>query len=233
MSQNRRRRRDSEKVEVKPETPARQPGPRNAAQTEAMRLFRDKDILFLLGAPGTGKTHVAMALAWAALKAETVSRVILTRPVVECDNEQLGHLPGELKDKYAVWLAPYLDVLHFIVGKDQAGKVLNLFETCPLAFIRGRTLFNCVAILDEAQNATVSQLKAYLTRVGENGKLIICGDPRQSDMPGGGQHLIDVANAVAAEGVASVVQFSDEMIVRSPHIVRILKAFDGLEKKRK
>lgn len=181
---------------------------RNKGQEDAARLFREFDILFLLGPAGTGKTHAAVSLALGA------ERVIITRPAVELDGERLGYLPGGPDEKLHPFMLPVLDVLRTQLGIAEANKRFRVFEVCPLAFIRGRTLDNCVAILDEAQNATRAQRKTYLTRLGKGGKMIISGDPSQSDIRGGDAFRAEVAALVAA-GIAGVVEFDQSMQERS------------------
>lgn len=182
---------------------------RNAGQIEAADLFKAFDILFLLGPAGTGKTHAAVSLA---LNAE---RVIITRPAVELDGERLGYLPGGPDEKLHPFMLPVLDVLRTQLGVAEANKRFRVFEVCPLAFIRGRTLDNCVAILDEAQNATRAQRKTYLTRLGKGGKMIISGDPSQSDIRGG-KAFIEEVNELERAGIAGVVRFDQSMQERSP-----------------
>ena len=184
---------------------------RNKGQEDAAKLFREFDILFLLGPAGTGKTHAAVSLALGA------ERVIITRPAVELDGERLGYLPGGPDEKLHPFMLPVLDVLRTQLGVAEANKRFRVFEVCPLAFIRGRTLDNCVAILDEAQNATRAQRKTYLTRLGKGGKMIISGDPSQSDIRGGDAFVEEVKALVEAK-VASVVWFdqSSGMQMRSP-----------------
>jgi phosphate starvation-inducible protein PhoH and related proteins len=229
-AKSRRVRKAQDQVEKPPQSPVNPAtsGTRNAAQREAIRVFSERDILFLIGPAGSGKTHAAVALAYSALLAGVIENVIVTRPVVECDNEKLGHLPGDIAEKFHPWLMPFQDVLRTIIGKG-AGKVLASFETCPLAYVRGRTFSHCVAILDEAQNASMNQLKAYLTRIGEGAKMVICADPDQSDRVGCGQRILDLAVQLDKAGVASLVRFTPDMIVRSPHIAKILKVFEALD----
>lgn len=207
--------------------PPEQPTPvvrhrqRNAGQLEAAALFREFDILFLVGPAGTGKTHAAVNLA---LDAE---RVVITRPAVELDGERLGYLPGGPDEKLHPFMLPVLDVLRTQLGAPDAAKTFKKFEVCPLAFIRGRTLDNCVAILDEAQNATRAQRKTYLTRLGKGGKMIISGDPSQSDIRGGNVFIEEVRELVDA-GIAGVVWFDQSMQERSPLLAGIEKVYERL-----
>ncbi len=190
---------------------------KNAGQIQAAKLFREFDVLFLLGPAGTGKTHAAVQLAMDS------ERVVITRPAVELDGERLGYLPGGPDEKLHPFMLPVLDVLRTQLGKAEAEKRFRLWEICPLAFIRGRTLDNCVAILDEAQNATRGQRKTYLTRLGKGGKMIISGDPSQSDIHGG-EAFIEEVRALEAAGVAGVVWFDQSMQERSS----LLKDIEGV-----
>ncbi len=173
-------------------------------------MFRVFDILFLIGPAGTGKTHAAVSLA---LQSE---RVVITRPAVELDGERLGYLPGGPDEKLHPFMLPVLDVLRTQLGIVEANKRFKAFEVCPLAFIRGRTLSDCVAILDEAQNATRAQRKTYLTRLGRGGKMIISGDPSQSDIRGGGKVFLEEVAELVRAGMAGVVRFDQSMQQRSP-----------------
>lgn len=215
-----------------PEAEAKQPRQqsavlRNEAQSKAVVQYAERDILFLVGPPGAGKSHVAVYLAWRAMVQKWIERIVVTRPVVECGGERLGFMPGDMGEKMHPWLMPFQDVLRNIVG-EVAPKVLSQFEILPLAHVRGRTLDKCVGILDEAQNCTLQQLRAYLTRIGEGGKLLVCGDPGQSDLPGGGRHLELLADELEREGVAAVIRFTPDMIVRHKVIASIERVFERM-----
>jgi phosphate starvation-inducible protein PhoH and related proteins len=195
---------------------------RNEGQKLAAKLFygdpkkgiKPKDIIFLLGPAGTGKTHAAVSLA---MQAEWV---VITRPAKELEDESLGYLKGGLEEKLHPYMLPILDVLRTQLGKAEAEKKFLTFDVCPLAFVRGRTFSNCVAILDEAQNATRNQRKTYLTRLGKGGKMIISGDPTQSDI-NGGKAFIEEVTALEKAGVAGVVWFDQSMQERSPLLADI------------
>lgn len=178
----------------------------------------------------THNTHVSTAIARRRLLTNQVSRVVVTRPAVECGGERLGFLPGEVGNKMHVWLLPFQDVMRQELGT-LAEKELASFEVVPLAFIRGRTLSDCVAILDEAQNATVQQLRAYLTRIGHRGKLLVVGDPGQSDLAGGGPHLSILADEMEKRGLAGVVRFPPSAVCRHPLIEGIEKLFAEMPKR--
>lgn len=198
---------------------------RAGCQKEAFRKFATSDVLFLIGPAGTGKTHVATKLAWDMLSSGQAESVIITRPAVGCGNKTMGYLPGDAKEKMKPWLAPFQDVLASIVGSGTlAAKALDQFESLSLEFVRGRTFHKCVAILDEGQNASIDDIRTYLTRLGWGGKIIVCGDPGQSDIAGGGIHLDIIADEMEKEG-AAVVRFPDSAIVRHPFIANIERVF--------
>ena len=194
---------------------------KNAGQLEAEKLFREFDIIFLLGPAGTGKTHAAVSLA---LSAEWV---FITRPAIELEGEELGFLKGGPDEKLNPYMQPILDVLRTQVGRAEADKVFKSFEICPLAFIRGRTFNNGVAIFDEAQNATRSQRKTYLTRLGKEGKMIISGDPSQSDRHNG-DAFIEEVNALVDAGIAGVVWFNQSMQERNPILKQVEDVYSKL-----
>jgi phosphate starvation-inducible PhoH-like protein len=207
----------------------RPPNPKELAeragyQDIATKLFEKYDVLFLIGPAGTGKTFAATRLAWQRLATEQARSVIITRPAVGCGNKTGGYLPGDAKEKMRPWTMPFLDCLRGIVGS-AAEKTLDQFESLSLEFCRGRTFDRCVAILDEAQNASIEEIRAYLTRIGYGGKIIVCGDPGQSDIPGGGPHLELIADELEREGAAGVVKFPDSAIVRHPLIAKIEQVF--------
>jgi phosphate starvation-inducible PhoH-like protein len=214
-----------------PNHPAAKLAARAGSQAEAFRVMQENSITFLLGPAGTGKSYSATQFAWRMLSTNQAQRVVVTRPAVSCGGEQLGYLPGELNSKMHVWLLPFQDVLRNIVG-EVAEKTLACFEVLPLAYCRGRTLDNCVAILDECQNATLTQLRAYLTRVGHGGKLLIVGDPGQSDLAGGGQHLNILADEMEKRGLAGVVRFPASAVVRHPLIQGIERLFEDMRAKK-
>lgn len=196
-----------------------------------MQKVEQHDIVFLLGPAGTGKTHCAINIARRRLLTNLISRIVITRPAVECGGEKLGFLPGEMNNKMMPLLLPFVDVMRGELKGSLAEKELASFEVVPLAYVRGRTMSDCVAILDEAQNATMQQLRAYLTRIGHNGKLIIVGDPGQSDLAGGGPHLSMLADGMAKKGLAGVVEFPPSAVCRHPLIEGIEKLFAEMPKR--
>ncbi|MEM9835304.1 MAG: PhoH family protein [Bacteroidota bacterium] len=189
------------------------------------------DIVFAIGPAGTGKTYTAVALAVRALKNKWVKRIILTRPAVEA-GESLGFLPGDLQDKIDPYLRPLYDALDDMIKPDSLAKFRDtrVIEIAPLAYMRGRTLDNCFVILDEAQNATTSQLKMFLTRLGPTAKCIITGDLSQVDLPrnqiSGLRRGIDILKGVKGIGV---VRLSAEDVVRHRLVKEIIKAYDAAD----
>lgn len=203
--------------------------PINEAQRESERLFNKKDVIFLLGPAGTGKTHQAVKLALSTYLNGKCRRMILSRPMVEC-GEKMGFLPGDINQKLAPWVAPIEDVLRRITTTNPQ-EVMKSMEIIPLAVMRGRTFDDCVAILDEAQNCTWEQLKLFITRLGKNGKLIICGDPDQSDLKFKNS-LESFANCLENLDCVGYVRFDESMIVRHPSLLSIITAIKDEERKR-
>jgi phosphate starvation-inducible PhoH-like protein len=201
---------------------------RTPNQEAYLRAIREFDLVFALGPAGTGKTYLAVAAAVHLLRSGRVKRVVLTRPAVEA-GEKLGYLPGDLREKVNPYLRPLFDALNDMMDYATARRFMenDVIEVCPLAFMRGRTLNHCVVILDEAQNATKGQLKMFLTRMGEGSKMIVTGDPSQTDLPDGSPSgLIDAAARLAqTEGVA-FVGFEPEDVVRHPLVKRVIAAYD-------
>jgi phosphate starvation-inducible PhoH-like protein len=190
--------------------------------------IRNHDMLFAVGPAGSGKTYTAVALAVKALKSREVKKIILTRPAVEA-GENLGFLPGDLKDKLDPYLQPLYDALRDMIPPE---KLRNYLETgtiqiAPLAFMRGRTLENAFVILDEAQNSTRNQMKMFLTRMGMSTKFVITGDMTQIDLPRNQPSgLIEAVSLLKkTEGVA-IVNLTGKDIVRNPLVSRILNAYD-------
>lgn len=189
------------------------------------------DVVFAVGPAGTGKTYTAVALAVRALKNKWVKRIILTRPAVEA-GESLGFLPGDLQDKIDPYLRPLYDALDDMIKPDKLIQFRDtrVIEIAPLAYMRGRTLDNCFVILDEAQNATTSQLKMFLTRLGPSAKCIITGDLSQVDLPrnqvSGLRRGIDILKSVKGIGV---VRLSAEDVVRHRLVKEIIKAYDAAD----
>ena len=192
---------------------------RTVQQKIAWRLFSKADVLFLIGPAGVGKSFISMALAIRQIEAERAKRVILTRPIVESE-ESLGYLPGDMKEKTDPYMSPLYDQVVRIKDKEARDFMRSHIEISPLAYMRGRTFTDCVAIFDEAQNATTKQLKLYLSRLGENAKIIITGDPGQSDIQNSG--LLEVVDRVKDVPGIAVVKFEAVDIVRHPIVEQIL-----------
>ncbi len=203
--------------------------PRSTTQNVYMEALARQDIIFALGPAGTGKTYLAVAQAVSQLITGSVDRLILSRPAVEA-GEKLGFLPGDMKEKVDPYLRPLYDALHDTLPAEQVERRIasGEIEIAPLAFMRGRTLANAFIILDEAQNTSVAQMKMFLTRFGEGSRMVVCGDPRQVDLPPPG--VSGLADAVerleGVEGIATV-RFSAADVVRHPIVGRIVQAYEG------
>ncbi|WP_374282310.1 PhoH family protein [Novosphingobium sp.] len=204
--------------------------PRSATQIEYMRALASKDVIFALGPAGTGKTYVAVAQAVSQLITGSVQRLILSRPAVEA-GERLGFLPGDMKEKVDPYLRPLYDALYDCMPPEQVERRIasGEIEIAPIAFMRGRTLADAFVILDEAQNTTREQMKMFLTRFGMNSRMVICGDPKQVDIPGGpGMSGLNdaVGRLEGVEGIA-ITRFSVADVVRHPIVGRIVEAYEG------
>ena len=204
--------------------------PRSAMQATYMRSLVRDDIIFALGPAGTGKTYLAVAQAVAQLINGSVQRLILSRPAVEA-GEKLGFLPGDMKDKVDPYLRPLYDALYDCMPPEQVERRIESgeIEIAPIAFMRGRTLADAFVILDEAQNTTREQMKMFLTRFGQNSRMVVCGDPRQVDIPGG-DRMSGLADAVdKLEGVEGfgTIRFTAADVVRHPIVGRIVEAYEG------
>ncbi len=204
--------------------------PRSLTQTAYMRALVSHDIIFALGPAGTGKTYLAVAQAVAQLITGSVKRLILSRPAVEA-GERLGFLPGDMKDKVDPYLRPLYDALYDCLPAEQVERRIasGEIEIAPIAFMRGRTLADAFVILDEAQNTTPMQMKMFLTRFGQNSRMVVCGDPKQTDLPGGpsASGLNDAVNKLEGiEGMA-MVRFGIGDVVRHPTVGRIVDAYEG------
>ncbi len=204
--------------------------PRSAGQIPYMQQLAKDEIIFALGPAGTGKTYLAVAQAVSQLITGSVQRLILSRPAVEA-GEKLGFLPGDMKDKVDPYLRPLYDALYDCMPPEQVERHLasGVIEVAPIAFMRGRTLAESFIILDEAQNTTREQMKMFLTRFGQNSRMVVCGDPRQVDIPGG-DRMSGLADAVdkleGVEGIA-VSRFTAADVVRHPIVGRIVEAYEG------
>lgn len=201
---------------------------RTPAQDAYIRAMDRADLTFGVGPAGTGKTFLAVAYAAALLERGDVARLILSRPAVEA-GERLGFLPGDMKEKVDPYLRPLYDALYEMMPAEKVERGLQsgMIEVAPLAFMRGRTLSNAVVILDEAQNTTTMQMKMFLTRLGENSRMIVTGDPTQVDLPPGQKSGLREALALleGVEGVAQV-RFTEVDVVRHELVARIVRAYD-------
>jgi len=208
--------------------------PRSPMQAAYLQALAESELVFGLGPAGTGKTYLAVAQAVALLTTGQVDRIVLSRPAVEA-GERLGFLPGDLKEKVDPYLRPLYDALHDMLPAEQVKKRLESgeIEIAPLAFMRGRTLGNAFVILDEAQNTTPMQMKMFLTRLGEGGRMAVTGDITQIDLPSGTRSglrdALDILQGV--EGVR-FVHFTDADVVRHPMVARIIRAYDRAEAQR-
>ena len=208
-------------------TPKRSVIPRSKKQKEYVRSLKTNQITISLGPAGTGKTYLAVAVALTMLLEKKVERIILSRPAVEA-GERLGFLPGDMKDKIDPYLRPLYDSLYDLLDYDRIQRKIEsgAIEIAPLAFMRGRTLKNSFAILDEAQNATETQIKMFLTRIGENSKLVVNGDPSQVDLPNKNQSgLIKSQVILKSIKEISVINFDHQDVMRHPLVTKIIEAY--------
>ncbi len=201
---------------------------RSPAQGAYLDLLRTHPLVFGIGPAGTGKTYLAAAFAAHMLYERRVERLILSRPAMEA-GERLGFLPGDLKEKIDPYLRPLYDALFDVLG-DSVTRMMEtgVIEVAPLAFMRGRTLARSFVILDEAQNTSSAQMKMFLTRLGEDSRMVVTGDPSQSDLPGGRAEGLDEALQILSgvEGVA-VAQFTEKDVVRHALVGRIVRAYEA------
>ena len=216
-----------ENIEYIIKTPKRSVIPRSERQKKYVRALKESDITISTGPAGTGKTYLAVAVALTMLLEKKIERIILSRPAVEA-GERLGFLPGDMKEKVDPYLRPLYDALYDLLDFEKIQKRIEIgdIEIAPLAFMRGRTLKNSFAILDEAQNATDTQIKMFLTRIGENSKIIINGDPSQIDLPN--KNLSGLNRSKKLLGhlkEISVVDFDHSDVVRHPLVSKIVKAY--------
>jgi len=208
-------------------TPKRSVIPRSKKQKEYVRALKTNQIVMSLGPAGTGKTYLAVAVALTMLLEKKVERIILSRPAVEA-GERLGFLPGDMKEKIDPYLRPLYDSLNDLFHHDKIQKKIENgeIEIAPLAFMRGRTLKNSFAILDEAQNATRTQIKMFLTRIGENSRLVVNGDPSQIDLPNKKQSgLVESQNILKSIKEIAVVNFDHNDVIRHPLVSKIVEAY--------
>ena len=210
-------------------TPRKSVMARSEKQSDYIKALRESDIVMSLGPAGTGKSFLAVSVAVTLLMEKKIERVILSRPAVEA-GEKLGFLPGDMKEKVDPYLRPLYDALYELFGADKIDKKIESgeIEIAPLAFMRGRTLKNSFAILDEAQNATETQIKMFLTRIGENSKLVVNGDPSQIDLINKSHSgLIKSKNILAVIKEVKIIEFDHNDVVRHPLISKIISAYQN------
>mgnify|MGYP001403331240 FL=1 len=208
-------------------TPRKSVIARSKKQSDYIKALKEKDIIMALGPAGTGKSFLAVSVAITMLMEKKVERVILSRPAVEA-GEKLGFLPGDMKEKVDPYLKPLYDALYDLFGFEKIEKKIESgeIEIAPLAFMRGRTLKNSYAILDEAQNATVTQIKMFLTRIGENSKLVVNGDPSQIDLLNKSHSgLVKSKNILNKIKEIEIVEFDHKDVVRHPLVSKIIQAY--------
>ena len=201
-------------------------------QDDYINMLNTKDLIFSIGAAGTGKTYLAVCYAINELKRGNIEKIVLTRPAVEA-GESLGFLPGDLKEKVDPYLRPLYDALHDMLGVEQTQNLIDkqIIEIAPLAYMRGRTLEKSYIILDEAQNATIDQLKMFLTRLGFNSKMIVTGDISQIDLPQSKKSGLKVcANMLSDLNEVGLIIFEKADVVRHPLVGKIIERFEKLEK---
>jgi len=208
-------------------TPKKSVIARSAKQSDYIKALKENDIIMSLGPAGTGKSFLAVSVAVTLLMEKKIDRVILSRPAVEA-GEKLGFLPGDMKEKVDPYLRPLYDALYELFGSDKIDKKIESgeIEIAPLAFMRGRTLKNCFAILDEAQNATATQIKMFLTRIGENSKLVVNGDPSQIDLINKSQSgLVKSKDILRDLKEIKIIEFDHTDVVRHPLVSKIIRAY--------
>lgn len=202
--------------------------PRTDGQAGYLKAMTENELVFALGPAGTGKTYLAVAVAVAALRSGSVKKIVLVRPAVEA-GEHLGFLPGDLEAKINPYLRPLLDALHDLMDYEQIRRYMSndLIEIAPLAYMRGRTLNDAMIILDEGQNATIPQMKMFLTRMGNNARIVVTGDPSQNDLPPGTPSgLNDAVGRVRGIKSVGVITLSKADIVRHPLVQAIVQAYE-------
>ena len=217
----------SKNLEYIIKTPKKSVIPRSEQQKKYVRALKEKEIIISAGPAGTGKTFLAVAVALTMLLEKKIERIILSRPAVEA-GERLGFLPGDMREKVDPYLRPLYDSLYDLLDFEKIQKKIEVgdIEIAPLAFMRGRTLKNSFAILDEAQNATDTQIKMFLTRIGENSKIVINGDPSQIDLPNKSLSGLNRSKKLLGHlKEISVVDFDHNDVVRHPLVSKIVKAY--------
>ena len=208
-------------------TPKKSVIPRSEKQKKYVRALRESEVIISTGPAGTGKTFLAVAIGLTMLLEKKIEKIILSRPAVEA-GERLGFLPGDMREKVDPYLRPLYDSLYDLLDFEKIQKKIEIgdIEIAPLAFMRGRTLKNSFAILDEAQNATDTQIKMFLTRIGENSKIVINGDPSQIDLPNKSLSGLNRSKKLLGHlKEISVVDFDHTDVVRHPLVSKIVKAY--------
>ena len=211
-------------------TPKKSVIPRSEKQKNYVRALRESDIVISAGPAGTGKTFLAVAVGLTMLLEKKIERIILSRPAVEA-GERLGFLPGDMREKVDPYLRPLYDSLYDLLDFEKIQKKIEIgdIEIAPLAFMRGRTLKNSFAILDEAQNATDTQIKMFLTRIGENSKIVINGDPSQIDLPNKNLSGLNRSKKILGNlSEISIIDFDYSDVVRHPLVSKIVKAYSDI-----
>jgi len=214
-------------IEYIVKTPKKSVIPRSEKQKNYVRALKESDIIISAGPAGTGKTFLAVAVGLTMLLDKKIERIILSRPAVEA-GERLGFLPGDMREKVDPYLRPLYDSLYDLLDYEKIQKKIEVgdIEIAPIAFMRGRTLKNSFAILDEAQNATDTQIKMFLTRIGENSKIVINGDPSQIDLPNKSLSGLNRSKKLLGHlKEISVIDFDHSDVVRHPLISKIVKAY--------
>lgn len=209
----------------------RQVRPKTAGQAKYIDAIRSHDLVFAMGPAGSGKTYLAVAAAVEALKLQTIRKIVLVRPAVEA-GESLGYLPGDLQAKINPYLRPLMDAINEMIGFDHIQRLVqqDVIEVVPLAYMRGRTLNDAFIILDEAQNTTISQMKMFLTRMGQGSKIVVSGDPTQVDLPANQKSgLIDAIARLASIDGVSIVELTRADIVRNRLVQYIVDAYESPE----
>ena len=208
-------------------TPRKSVIARSEKQSDYITALKENDIIISYGPAGTGKSFLAVSVAVTMLLEKKIERVILSRPAVEA-GEKLGFLPGDMKEKVDPYLRPLYDALYELFGPEKIDKKIESgeIEIAPLAFMRGRTLKNCFAILDEAQNATETQIKMFLTRIGENSKLVVNGDPSQIDLINKSlSGLLKSSKLLKHLDEIKIIEFDHNDVVRHPLVSKIIRAY--------
>ena len=224
----------TDKIEYIIKTPKKSVIPRSEKQKNYVRALKHSEVIISTGPAGTGKTYLAVAIALTMLLDKKIERIILSRPAVEA-GERLGFLPGDMREKVDPYLRPLYDALYDLLDFEKIQKRIEIgdIEIAPLAFMRGRTLKNSFAILDEAQNATDTQIKMFLTRIGENSKIVINGDPSQIDLPNRSLSGLKKSKDILGHlSEISIIDFDHTDVVRHPLVSKIVKAYSDQNPKK-